>query len=141
MKLSRTLLTVTLAGIVSGCSPVPVGVEADEVLFLVATTPATVHMEALFDGRVERDSEGCLRLDRDASQTVVWPHGFSLQRRGGAAAVVDNGGRVVGTLGGRFVFGGGEVPLHDGLALSAEQRQLIEQRCPGRLWIVGAVVS
>lgn len=57
-------------------------------------------MDALFEGRVTRDDDGCLRLDTPDAHTVVWPFGFSLAARDGKLVVQDAGGAVVGRVGG-----------------------------------------
>lgn len=117
------------------------GVDDGEVLFLTETVPATMHMQALYEGNVIADAAGCLRLTGMGLQhTVVWPFGFELRRRMGVATVVDPAGRVIGEIGGAFALGGGEIPtLHDGIPLSDAQRALARDRCPGRYWIVGEV--
>ncbi|HEU4558727.1 MAG TPA: hypothetical protein VFS20_12795 [Longimicrobium sp.] len=109
-------------------------------VFIVQGAPATAVMDALFQGRVTLDAQGCLRLENTGDQhTVVWPHGFTLEERGGALFVKDAAGREVGRVGGSFRFGGGETPvLHQGV-VSEESRKLAESRCPGRYWIVGEV--
>jgi hypothetical protein len=114
--------------------------DSGEILFLTSSEPATAHMQALWDGRVSADAAGCLRLDGPDRHTVVWPHGFQLREQGSTIAVTDAGGRLVGTIGGSFRFGGGEMPtLHEGIALSAVDRQAVIRRCPGRFWIVGEI--
>lgn len=110
-------------------------------VFIVQGAPATAVMDALFQGRVTLDAQGCLRLENVGDRhTVVWPHGFTIQERGGELFVKDAAGKDVGRVGGSFRFGGGETPiLHDGLNLSDESRRQAESRCPGRYWIVGEV--
>jgi hypothetical protein len=109
-------------------------------IFLVQAAPPAAVMDALFQGRVSRDLQGCLRMEGLGDRhTVIWPHGFTLVERGGELFVRDAAGRDVGRIGGSFRFGGGESStLHQGL-LSDESRQLAESRCPGRYWIVGEV--
>lgn len=105
------------------------------VLFLTAAQPATVSMQALFEGRVVVDQAGCIRLDSPDPATVIWPHGFRLAVRDGQLLVRDSAGREIGSIGGAFRFGGGEVP-----ELSASivaDHAAVTARCPGRYWIVG----
>lgn len=112
----------------------------DETVFLAQSEAPDAVMEALFEGRVKRDDDGCLRLDTPDAHTVVWPFGFSLVTVGGELVVRDAEGDAVGAIGGRFRLGGGEVAsLHDGIALAPEDRDRAESLCPGRYWIVGEV--
>lgn len=126
---------------VEGAPPVLGFITADEyrrsngTLFLVAATPASESMQALFDGRVIVDSAGCIRLHGPDPATVVWPHGFALVLEGAEQRIVDGQGRRIGTLGGNFRFGGGEV--QDLPVLDHELRIAAHARCPGRFWIVG----
>lgn len=106
------------------------------LLFLTTNVAPTDVMTALFVGQVNADAQGCLRLDLDGGQTVVWPHGATLDAN---LRVHDGQGRLIGRIGGGFRFGGGEVPLHDGLPLTKEQIEAVGSRCPGKLWIVGDV--
>lgn len=110
-------------------------------LFIAQQQPSGLVMDALYQGRVTRDAQGCLRLDIEPDRhTVVWPYGFTLREQGGELHVRDASGRDLGAVGGSFELGGGEVAeLHGGLALSAEARAAAESRCPGRFWIVGGV--
>lgn len=138
---TRIRLAISMLAL-SACAPLPSSsVDAGDVVFLAATEPASVHMEALYKGNVVADAAGCLRLAGTSEQhTVVWPYGFELRQRDGAATVVKPGGREVGEIGGFFTFGGGEVPtLHEGIALPAAQKALALEKCPGRYWIVGEV--
>ncbi len=110
-------------------------------VFIVQGAPARAVMDALFQGRVTLDAQGCLRLDDVGGDrhTVVWPHGFTIEERGSALFVKDAAGNDVGRVGGSFRFGGGEtLVLHEGV-VSEESRLLAESRCPGRYWIVGEV--
>lgn len=142
----RSMFHTALLALAAGCSPTggadPRLNEADDpagTLFLTQASPAGAVMEALFEGRVIRDEQGCLRLETGGGErhTVVWPHGFTLRSRAGALYVHDAEGREIGRVGGPFRFGGGEVPSAEWLDLSAEQRAQAQTRCPGRYWVVG----
>lgn len=143
---ARGTLTVLWMLFLAGCGRA--GEEGDsllslgggETLFFTQTVVPDAVMDALFQGRVSRDVAGCLRLDLDDRHTVIWPKGFSLDRRPGHLVVLDAGGDAVGRIGGHFRLGGGEVPfLHAGIPLSDADRERAEARCPGRYWIVGEV--
>ena len=106
------------------------------VVFLAEETAANAYMDALFQGGVTLDTQGCLRLDTSERHTVVWPHGYTLEASSGAFRVKDEQGRLVGTIGGSFRFGGGEVPsLASVVNLSASARAQAEANCPGRYWL------
>jgi hypothetical protein len=142
----RTLPACAVALAIAACGPhkdvIPTLSQEPGAVFLVQGAPAVDHMDALFQGRVSLDAQGCLRLESLGDRpTVVWPHGFSIEERGGALFVKDAAGSDVGRIGGSFRFGGGEVPsLHEGFNLSDEALRLAQSRCPGRYWIVGDVL-
>jgi hypothetical protein len=107
------------------------------VLFVAQNAIPNSFMDALFVGRVVADGDGCLRLDGPDPATVVWPFRFSLDGQG---RVLDSLGVEIGRIGESFSLGGGEVVLHDGIAMSQADKQLAEASCPGRFWIVGDVL-
>jgi hypothetical protein len=144
-------LMVAAAVAVAGCTS-STGVEPPEIFasdgiearvgagvtFLVMKVTPEAHMDALFEGRVVADDAGCLRLDGPDPATVVWPQGTAYEEaNGGSVRIVREDGEVVGSVGGAFALGGGEVPsLHDGLGFTQADRDLAEAHCPGRYWIV-----
>lgn len=113
--------------------------DPSRTVFLTQATPPGAVMEALFEGRVYRDEQGCLRLEMQGNErhTAVWPYGFALESRDGELYVKDAQGRSIGQVGGQFRFGGGEVPGAESLDVSEEKRALARSRCPGRYWVVG----
>lgn len=114
--------------------------EREGVIFLTQSTTPTVVMEALFEGRIELDAAGCVRLVSEEPATVVWPKDFTLVERNGSLLVRDPDGRDIGRLGGNFRLGGGFVnELHSGINLSSADRQRAGGTCPGSFWIVGDV--
>ena len=140
----RTSHAIAVALLIASACIASSGDEADllglngggNTVFLVQRNQPTVVMEALFEGRVEADAEGCLRLEGPNPATVVWPFGSRLE----GSRVLDSAGHEIGRIGGEFRFGGGEVPsLQAWIAGTAEERGRIEARCPGRYWIVGDV--
>lgn len=106
-------------------------------VFLVQTAPPEAMMEALYEGRVVRDERGCLRTEGDSPATVVWPFGFTLEESGADLRVKDASGRVLGRIGERFRFGGGQVPSNGYGFLPEPARTTAATRCPGDVWIVG----
>ena len=110
---------------------------ADVRFFTQSEVPEAV-MDALFEGRVVADEEGCLRLDGPDAPTVIWPKGWALATVKGVRVVRNAAEREVGRIGGPFRLGGGVVPfLHEGIPMDAADREEAERACPGRYWIVG----
>jgi hypothetical protein len=118
----------------AACDPsASTGTSVDDpsaVVFLAMEAQQDAYMDALFQGRVTLDAQGCLRLEGHDQHTVVWPRGYTLETRGSALLVKDGQGREVGTVGESFRFGGGEVGH-----LSAATRARAEESCPGRYWL------
>lgn len=140
---SRSALIV-LAFLLAACSTELFSTSsADDVLFLVhKPVEHRSVMEALYQGTVV-EIDGCLRFgDEPAGHTVVWPPGFSLNRKAGRLVVRDENGQSVGVIDGSFIFGGGEVPtLWEGGPLTEADRAAALSQCPGRYWIVGEFPS
>lgn len=143
---ARDAALLSLALLATGCSsgagdgPSLNAVDdPSHTVLLTQARPQDVVMEALFDGRVFRDGQGCLRLEMQGTErhTAVWPYGFTLETRGGELHVVDPRRRSIGRVGGSFRFGGGEVPGAEWLDVTEEKRALARSRCPGRYWVVG----
>lgn len=140
------LVTIALGACSSLTDVDPLAIEADTiearigsgVVFISMKVSATDAMSALFEGAVLADEEGCLRLDSVDRHTVVWPHGYGFDAGGGTVRILDADGGLVGRVGEDFSLGGGEVTsLHDGLGFTQADRDLAEEHCPGRYWIVG----
>jgi len=132
--------TLALAACTSGDPVDPSltgGGNTGATVFLAQSAPPGAVMQALFQGTVVRDAQGCLRLDSPQPATVIWPHGFTLEARGGRLYVEDAAGREIGRIGGSFRFGGGYSPTHDHLSLTPADHALADSRCPGEYWIVG----
>lgn len=113
---------------------------SNTVFITQAASPAVpLGMEALFEGRIHRDEQGCLRLEvRGGSRlSPVWPDGFKLRMLNGELHVLDAAGRSIGHVGGAFRFGGGIVDSTDRLLLKRADRAIVESRCPGSYWVVG----
>lgn len=110
---------------------------ADGVKLITQNLVTTDEMNALFEGPVVVDGQGCIRLDSEDDATVIWPHGFTLEPTIEGFVVRDEAGGTVGRLGDDFSLGGGEVPsLTDAMGFTDADRALAEEHCPGRYWIV-----
>jgi hypothetical protein len=94
-------------------------------------------MDALFQGHVVRDDQGCLRLQGAQPATVIWPLGSTLESRDGTRYVKDGAGRELARIGAATSLGGGYVPSHEYANLSARDRSLAQTRCPGEYWLAG----
>lgn len=106
------------------------------VVFLTQNVFPRAMMDALYEGRVVADEEGCLRLDTPTASTVVWPRDYDVEERDVGIVVVNGEGSEVGTVGGAFSLAGGEVSeLSDALGFTSEDRSRAAERCPGRYWI------
>lgn len=119
-----------------------VEVEARPFL-LAASFPRNTTPDALFQGMIEADGEGCLRVVSGEPATVLWPLGFTLTERAGSHRILDGTGAEVGALGiDTFRLGGGFVSfLDEGSGLSAADRQVARERCPGSYWLVSDVLA
>lgn len=134
-------LALVLALGASACDSLPLGGpdlstgDEAQALFFTQEAPQDVVMQALFQGRVSLDAEGCLRAESLGEQpTVIWPAGYVLEAHGGGLRVKNGDGDVIGRVGGSFRFGGGIGNL-DYAGISEAERQLAAARCPGDIWI------
>ena len=107
------------------------------IVFIAMRVVPTHHMDALSQARVLEDAQGCLRLDSADRHTVVWPHGWGFEAAGDGVRILDEDGVLVGQVGEEFSLGGGEVTsLPASMGFTDADRQLAEEHCPGRYWIV-----
>lgn len=145
MSMSYRALVLLAALSVPGCfGPTEVDTGPDaRLLFLVQRTPATSVMEALFQGRVEVDQQGCFRLDSEPERpTVVWPFGFRLASDQASLVVLDATGDEVARVGALLRMSGGIVPaLPSDEILTPESQAAARARCPGAYWIVGDMLD
>ena len=117
----------------------------DGILFLAQATQPNVFMDALFEGVISLDAQGCLRLDAPANyperHTVIWPFGSTIGVEGSDLVIRHATGEAIATVGGAARFGGGEVAdartARDTGALDPALLDDVLARCPGRFWIVG----
>jgi hypothetical protein len=138
-------LACTVALSLAACSPsedtgasLTGGDNPDATVFLAQNTPPDAVMEALYVGKVNRDEQGCLRVESEGGAVVIWPYHFTLEARDGGLFVKDAQGRSVGRIGGEFRMGGGFVPSGSFAQISEAHRALAQTRCPStHYWIVG----
>lgn len=144
------LMAVTAAGACSSPSDIEerpgriaqsdnLQVEEDEdIHVLTQLKDMEVYPEALYRGGLHVDGDGCIRLTEGAGQTtVLWPAGFTVDRRGDDIEVIDAQGSVAGNLEQEFEMAGGELPyLHESLGFTQEDQELAFSRCPGNFWLV-----
>lgn len=110
----------------------------DATVFLAQNVAPDAVMEALYEGRINRDEQGCLRVEAEGGAVVIWPYRFGLEARDDGTYVRDAQGRRIGRIGGHFRTGGGFVPSLSHVPLSDADRALAESRCPAAYyWIVG----
>lgn len=119
------------------CSGLGASSQESTTIFLAQNVAPAEVMEALYQGRVVRDPQGCLRTADAEAATVIWPFGFRLVERADGPHVADASGRDLGPVGGEFRFGGGFVPGIASAKLTEADRTLAETRCPGEYFIVG----
>jgi len=108
-------------------------------VFLTQPHDLGFYPEALFQGVVSVDTEGCIRLTgpEPDNSTVVWPAGATIERSGHAPRVLDRHGVEIGTLGGGFTLGGGHTPNLAAITdLSEAEMDTVRTRCPGLFWLV-----
>jgi hypothetical protein len=142
--MKRSPLLAVLLPLVAACGGDP-GSEAnltgsenpEATVFLAESELPGAYMDALFQGRVVRDEQGCLRLESAQPATVIWPLGSTLESRDGALYVKDGAGRELAKIGAVGSLGGGYVPSHEYASLSAGDRALAQTRCPGEYWLAG----
>lgn len=126
----------------SPTEPVPTSalqltVQEDVAVFTQNVVPEAT-MEALYEGVVNVDGAGCLRLATPEAHTVIWPVGYGVRSEGPDRVVHDDQGNPAGTIGEAFSLPGGEVTeLSDALGFTEDDRALADSRCPGRYWIAG----
>lgn len=111
-----------------------------DLLMITQDLTPSEYPEALFQGVVAADHAGCLTLqypEGDQRVTALWPEGYELRDASTSPRIVNAAGETVGTLGGDFEFGGGQVnELPEALGFTDADRELADERCPGLYWIV-----
>lgn len=142
-RLSTAIPAVLALSLLAGCkeaaSPsdsLNSATQLRSAVFIARTAEPSGYMEALFSGVITVDAAGCLRMEGLEAHTPIWPRGYRLEVTSSGGVVRAGSGSVVGTIGGRFRLGGGEVQTLDGVALTSADRERVTATCPGRYWIV-----
>jgi hypothetical protein len=82
----------------------------------------------------------CLRV-RDTTNTsylLIWPHGFSLNKKDNPMQLYDDKGQAVARVGDTLKIGGGEMRLE---YVSNLVLQPVPANCSGPYWIVGEILK
>lgn len=140
---SGATLALLMALALPGCSGEGLLNSGDDqqAVFLVHKTPHANAMDALYEGSVDLDPQGCLRVESSGGVTVViWPYGFNLRTRSGGLYVENADGRTVGQIGGDFRMGGGQVDAeHVDTYLSQADRTRAEVCHADKYWIANGM--
>ena len=112
------------------------GGDPSEVVFVSLQSDPNAWPEALYQGGLLIDDEGCLRLQGWSSNpAVVWPTGYRLSSIDGRLFIRDAQGEVRARLDADFQLGGGEMQTVDHLDLSSSSRTALATHCPGTYYL------
>lgn len=144
MDFRIAIVVILLVPVSSACqadvnTPHPITPEAPgSIVFLTQNSTTPSQMTSLFNGVIDVDSAGCLRLVSSTRATIVWPYGYTIHEQGTQLRIINSKGHDAGQIGGTFRLSGGIVEsLNTGIPVSREVRQRGMQSCPGSFWIVG----
>ncbi len=109
----------------------------EQIIYFPRQAPAVGGMEALLEGTLILDDNGCLRVQHESmslaeSPVVIWHYDFSLETAGEEITVLNGDGEPVGRVGEWTRMGGGE----GGRMLAAPE---MPEACPGPYWILGGI--
>lgn len=136
--LAALALAACSGGDAAGPAPEDGDADTEATVFLTQDVPSSVTMEALYAGKVNRDADGCLRVESEGGALVIWPYGFRLVGGGNVLHVKNARGKNIGRIGGSFRMSGGYVPSGSFERLSGTDRQRAQTRCPStHYWVVG----
>ena len=98
--------------------------------------PAVAGMEALLEGTLILDDNGCLRVQHESvplaeAPVIIWHYDFSLEIEGEQITVLNGAGDPVGRVGEWWRMGRGETR-----SVVAPE---MPQACPGPYWILGSI--
>lgn len=124
---------VAFAGTLVACSPSPIPTPSPELRIVTSNSSEPSGMEALLNGSLTVDDEGCVLAQTSGSKvTLVWPHGYSVRGDSASYEIIDRNGEVVAKSGEELAIGGGGSDEPDDSWGNAG--------CvAGDIWIVGGV--
>ncbi len=107
-----------------------------ETIYFPRQAPAVAGMDALLEGTLVLDDNGCLRVQYEGGSLaeapiVIWHYDFSLAVEGEEITVLNGEGEPVGRVGEWTRMGGGG----GGQTLAAPE---MPKACPGPYWILGS---
>ncbi len=108
----------------------------DQTIYFPRQAPAVAGMDALLEGTLVLDDNGCLRVQHESvslteAPIVIWHYDFSLEIEGETITVLNGDGEPVGRVGEWSRMGGGES--------SAVVEPEMPEACPGPYWILGSI--
>lgn len=115
----------------------PATVEADLPVLIASNVRSDASLQALAQGRLHLDPQGCLRIGEDGP-FVIWPFGSRISRAAdGRVQVIDGASGNAVRLGEDFAVAGAGVDL-----LPPQLTHPIPPPCAqGRFWLAGPVMS
>ncbi|MCB8928224.1 MAG: hypothetical protein H6652_21675 [Ardenticatenaceae bacterium] len=107
-----------------------------QAIYFPRQAPAVAGMDALLEGTLVLDDNGCLRVQHESvslaeAPVVIWHYDFSLEIEGETITVLNGNGEPVGRVGEWSRMGGGES--------SAIAEPEMPEACPGPYWILGSI--
>ena len=110
------------------------GADGQTIIF-PRQAPAVAGMDALLEGTLILDENGCLRVQHESmspaeAPVIIWHYDFSLAINGEEIVVLNGDGEPVGRVGEWTRMGGGE----SGTVVEPE----MPEACPGPYWILGS---
>lgn len=106
-----------------------------QVIYFPRQAPAVAGMDALLEGTLILDDNGCLRVQHETvsqneAPVIIWHYDFSLEFAGETITVLNGNGEPVGRVGEWTRMGGGE-------SRTVTEPEMPEA-CPGPYWILGS---
>lgn len=107
-----------------------------QIIYFPRQAPAVASMEALLEGTLVLDDNGCLRVQHESvppaeAPVIIWHYDFLLDINGAEVTVLNGDGEPVGRVGEWTRMGGGN------------SRTVAEPEmppaCPGPYWILGSI--
>ncbi|WP_420642207.1 hypothetical protein [Candidatus Leptofilum sp.] len=107
-----------------------------QIIYFPRQAPAVAGMDALLEGTLVLDDNGCLRVQHESvslteAPIVIWHYDFSLEISEEAITVLNGEGEPVGRVGEWTRMGGGES--------NAIAEPEMPEACSGPYWILGGI--